>query len=59
MSRNKNVDYSKYVHPFTDAQGKTRWAVAEEKDGELRWQRPRTTYNQKMLQEGEIGRAHV
>jgi hypothetical protein len=29
MSRNKNVDYTQYIHPFTDERGVTRYAVAK------------------------------
>jgi hypothetical protein len=29
MPRNKNVDYTKYIHEFTDDNGRTRYAVAE------------------------------
>jgi hypothetical protein len=29
MSRNPKVDYTKYVHQFTDSWGVTRYAVAE------------------------------
>lgn len=29
MSRNKHVDYTKYVHEYTDRKGVTRYAVAE------------------------------
>ncbi len=28
MSRNKKIDYTQYVHEFTDANGVPRWAVA-------------------------------
>lgn len=29
MSRNKNVDYTQYIHPFVDENGVQRFAVAE------------------------------
>ena len=29
MSRNSRADYTKYVHAYTDKQGRTRYAVAE------------------------------
>lgn len=29
MSRNSKVDYTQYVHEYTDDQGRTRYAVAE------------------------------
>lgn len=29
MSRNPKINFAKYVHEFTDDDGKTRWAVGE------------------------------
>jgi len=29
MSRNSQVDYTQYIHQFTDDEGKIRWAVGK------------------------------
>ena len=34
MSRNSKVNYSQYVHEFVGQDGRTRWAVAEHKNGQ-------------------------
>lgn len=34
MSRNKNVDYTQYIHPFIDEHGVQRFAVAEQVNGQ-------------------------
>lgn len=33
MSRNKNVDYTQYIHEFVDDQGVTRFAVGHKLNG--------------------------
>jgi hypothetical protein len=40
MSRNKNVDYTQYVHEFTDAAGSTRYAVGEWSAKNAQYTRP-------------------
>jgi hypothetical protein len=34
MSRNKNVDYTQYIHEFVDERGVQRFAVAERVNGQ-------------------------
>jgi Arc/MetJ-type ribon-helix-helix transcriptional regulator len=40
MSRNKNVDYTQYVHKFTDASDNIRYAVGEWSDKNAQFTRP-------------------
>lgn len=42
MARNKNVDYTQYVHEFENERGETRYAVAEWNEQAGQYQRPLT-----------------
>lgn len=42
MSRNKNADYTQYVHEFVNERGETRYAVAEWNQQAGQYQRPLT-----------------
>lgn len=48
MSRNKSVDYSRYIHEFTDAQGQIRYAVGEWIEDANQYQRPLSANDRKI-----------